>query len=92
MSRVRAQALCRSLGFALAKYRCRPGRPSPGAPGRHPFSAGCYLNPNSEIKTAGLYQSLGHKRFGKISPDHCGYAGDFSKVFLLQHLDTSQPF
>ncbi len=59
---------------------------------RLPLVGNCRLNPNSEIKMAGLHQSLGHKRFGKISPDHCGYAGDFSKVFLLQHLDTSQPF
>jgi hypothetical protein len=41
---------------------------------------------------AGLHQSLGHKRFGKISPDRWGYGFDFSKPFLLQHLDASRPF
>jgi hypothetical protein len=50
------------------------------------------LSPKSEIKTAGLHQSVGQKRFGKISPDHCGYGFDFSKTFLLQHLDASPPF
>jgi hypothetical protein len=50
------------------------------------------LNPKSEIKMAGLHQSVGHKRFGKISPDRCGYGFDFSKSFLLQQLDASQPF
>jgi hypothetical protein len=39
-----------------------------------------------------LHQSVGHKRFGKISPDRSGYGFDFSKAFLLQHLDTSRPF
>ncbi len=41
---------------------------------------------------AGLHQSAGHKRFGKISPDRCGYGFDFSKPFLLQQLDPSRPF
>jgi hypothetical protein len=50
------------------------------------------LNPKSEIEMAGLHQSVGHKRFGKISPDRCGYGCDFSKAFLLQHFDASQPF
>jgi hypothetical protein len=48
--------------------------------------------PKSEIKMAGLHPSVGHKRFGKISPDRCGYGFDFSKAFLLQHLDASLPF
>jgi len=45
-------------------------------------------HPNSEIKTASRHQSLGHKRFGKISPDPCGYAGDFPNRFcsnILTH-------
>jgi hypothetical protein len=50
------------------------------------------FNPKSEIEMAGLHQSVGHKRFGKISPDHRGYGFNFSKPFLLQHLDASQPF
>jgi hypothetical protein len=41
---------------------------------------------------AGLHPSVGHKRFGKISPDRCGHGFDFSKPFLLQHLDASRPF
>ena len=42
------------------------------------------LNPKSEIEMAGMHPSVGHKRFGKISPDRCGYGFDFSKAFLLQ--------
>jgi hypothetical protein len=52
----------------------------------------CGLNPKSETKLAGLRQSVGHKRFGRISPDHCGYGFDFSKPFLLQQIDASRPF
>jgi hypothetical protein len=51
-----------------------------------------WLNPKTEIKTAGLHQSFGHKRFGIIQPDRRGQGGNFSKVFLRQNLDTSGPF
>jgi len=50
------------------------------------------FNPKSEIKMAGLHPSVGHKRFGKISPVRCGYGFDFSKSFLLQQLDASRLF
>ena len=47
------------------------------------------LNPNSEIETGNLPQSLGHKRIEKISTDHFGYASIFSIRFcskILRHL------
>ena len=39
------------------------------------------LNPNSEIQTGNLPQSLGHKRIEKIPTDHFGYASIFSIRF-----------
>jgi len=39
------------------------------------------FNPNSEIETGNLTQSLGHKRIEKISTDHFGYASIFSIRF-----------
>jgi hypothetical protein len=47
------------------------------------------LNPKSEIETGNLPQSLGHKRFEKISTGHFGYASIFSIRFCsktLRHL------
>jgi len=47
------------------------------------------INPNSEIETGNLTQSLGHKRIEKISTDHFGYASIFSIRFcsnILRHL------
>jgi hypothetical protein len=54
-----------------------------------PSSRWIGLNPKSEIKTANLHQSLGYKRFAKISPDRCGYGLIFAKRFcsnILTHL------
>jgi hypothetical protein len=51
-----------------------------------------WLNPKSEIKTANLPQSIGHKWIEKISPDRFGYGFDFFDSFLLQHLAASLPF
>jgi hypothetical protein len=64
--------------------RVQAGAGDPALAGRASEVEASRLNPKSEIKMAGLHPSVGHKRFGKISPDRCGYGCDFSKPFLRQ--------
>ena len=62
---------------------------TPFRPFRITLSDGRSFNPNSEIETGNLPQSLGHKRIEKIPTDHFGYASIFSIRFcsnILRHL------
>jgi hypothetical protein len=48
------------------------------------------MNLKLAVEGCDLAQFFGHKRFGKISPDRCGYRLDFSEGFLLQTLAQSR--